>query len=103
EDLQAEYDGPAQGLIIEAHMEKGRGAVAEALIESGTLKPGQFVVAGASYARVRNLESTSGSAIKSAGPSTPVVITGFKTLPEFGDVFTVVKDEKTARTQAATA
>jgi translation initiation factor IF-2 len=103
EDLRADYDGPAQGLIIEAHMEKGRGAVAEALIESGTLKPGQFVVAGVSYARVRNLESTSGDAIKSAGPSTPVVITGFKTLPEFGDVFTVVKDEKSARLLVATA
>lgn len=103
EDLRADYDGPAQGLIIEAHMEKGRGPVAEALVESGTLKPGQFIVAGGSYARVRNLESTSGQAIDSAGPSTPVVITGFKSLPEFGDVFTATKDEKTARSDAAEA
>lgn len=101
EDLRADTDGPVQGLIIEAHMEKGRGAVAEALIESGTLKPGQFIVAGGSYARVRNLESTGGSALKAAGPSTPVVITGFKTLPEFGDTFLAAEDEKTARTQAS--
>lgn len=100
EDLRADVDGPASGLIIEAHMEQGRGAVAEALIESGTLAPGQFIVAGGSYARVRNLESTDGKAIKSAGPSTPVVITGFKTLPEFGDIFTVVSDEKIARSQS---
>lgn len=103
EDLRADVDGPASGLIIEAHMEQGRGAVAEALVETGTLKPGQFIVAGGSYARVRNLESTDGAAITSAGPSTPVVITGFKTLPEFGDIFMVVKDEKVARTQSAAA
>ena len=100
EDLRADTDVPAQGLIIEAHMEQGRGSVAEALVEAGTLKPGQFVVAGSSYARIRNLESTSGEALKEAGPSTPVVITGFKTLPEFGDTFMVVADEKTARAQA---
>ncbi len=97
EDLKAEEKGPAEGLIIEAHMERGRGAVAEALVENGTLSPGQFIVAGGSYARIRNLESTDSKAIRSAGPSTPVIITGFKTLPEFGDIFTAVKDEKTAR------
>ena len=101
EDLRADAEGDAHGLIIEAHMEQGRGPVAEALVEGGMLKPGQFIVAGSSYARIRNLESTDNAAIKSAGPSTPVIITGFKTLPEFGDIFTVVKDEKTARTQAA--
>ena len=100
EDLRADTDVPAQGLIIEAHMEQGRGSVAEALVEAGTLKPGQFVVAGSSYARVRNLESTSGEVLKTAGPSTPVVITGFKSLPEFGDTFMVVSDEKSARSQA---
>lgn len=106
EDLRADTDIPAQGLIIEAHMEKGRGSVAEALVEAGTLKPGQFVVAGSSYARIRNLESTSGEILKTAGPSTPVVMTGFKTLPEFGDTFIVVADEKIARataSQSATA
>ena len=101
EDLRADIDVPARGLIIEAHMEQGRGPVAEALVEAGTLKPGQFVVAGGSYARVRNLEATDGKALKSAGPSSPVVITGFKSLPEFGDTFESVKDEKTARSKAA--
>lgn len=97
EDLRADIDVPARGLVIEAHMEQGRGPVAEALVEAGTLKPGEFVVAGGSYARVRNLEATDGLPLKSAGPSTPVIITGFKTLPEFGDTFEAVKDEKTAR------
>ncbi len=101
EDLRADTDVPAQGLIIEAHMEQGRGSVAEALVEAGTLKPGQFVVAGSSYARIRNLESTSGEVLKQAGPSTPVVMTGFKSLPEFGDTFVAVVDEKTARAKAS--
>jgi len=97
EDLKASFDHPATGLIIESHMETGRGSVAEALVEQGTLKPGDFVVAGGTYAKVRNLESTSGKALKEATPSTPVVITGFKQLPEFGDTFSVVKSEKEAR------
>jgi translation initiation factor IF-2 len=101
EDLRADIKGAAQGLIIEAHMEKGRGPVAVALIESGTLKQGDFVVAGATYAKVRNLESTAGKPIKNAGPSTPAVITGFKALPEFGDEFAVAKSEKIARSEAA--
>lgn len=103
EDLRADIDVPAQGLIIEAHMEQGRGSVAEALVEAGTLKPGQFVVAGSSYARIRNLETTGGEVLKEAGPSTPVVMTGFKTLPEFGDTFIAVADEKTARNQSSQA
>lgn len=101
EELKAEPNGPAEGLIIESHMEQGRGPVAIALIEHGTLKPGQFIAAGATYAKVRNLESTDGKAIKSAGPSTPAVITGFKALPEFADEFRVVADEKEAKNQAA--
>jgi translation initiation factor IF-2 len=98
EDFRADANGPASGLIIEAHMEQGRGSVANALVEEGTLQAGQFVVAGTTYAKVRALESTDGKAIKTAGPSTPIIITGFKALPEFGDEFTVVKDEKEART-----
>jgi translation initiation factor IF-2 len=98
EELKADYDVPAQGLIIEGHIEHGRGPVAQALIERGTLKTGDFIVAGESYAKVRNLEATTDSKpIKAATPSTPVVITGFKTLPEFGDEFMVVKNEKEAR------
>ena len=101
EELKADANVPARGLVIEAHVEHGRGPIAHALIEEGTLKPGQFVLAGGTYAKVRNLEDTNGKPLKSAGPSTPVVISGFKTLPEFGDAFTVVANEKDARGQAA--
>lgn len=103
EDLRAETTPPARGLIIEAHMEKGRGPVAVALVESGVLCKGDFLVAGASYAKVRNLEGTSGGALKEAGPSTPVVVTGFKTLPRFGDDFVTVGKEKEARLAAEKA
>jgi translation initiation factor IF-2 len=103
DELKADVAGPATGLIIEAHVEQGRGPVAHALIESGTLKPGDFVVAGSSYAKVRNLESTTGQGLTEAKPSTPVVMTGFKTLPEFADEFRVVASEKEARTAVAAA
>jgi translation initiation factor IF-2 len=102
EELKADATVPARGLIIEAHVETGRGPIAHALIEEGTLKPGQFVLSGGTYAKVRNLEDTNGKAIKEAGPSTPVVISGFKQLPEFGDPFEVVPNEKEARSRAAT-
>ena len=101
DELKADYDVPARGLIIEAHKEQGRGPVAHALVEAGTVKPGQFIVAGGSYAKIRNLETTEGKALKEATPSMPVAITGFKTLPEFGDEFIVVANEKAARSQAA--
>src|SRR5207245_4068487 len=85
EELKADVDVAAKGLIIEAHVEQGRGPVAQALVETGTLKKGDFIVAGSSYAKIRNLETTGGKPIAAATPSTPVSITGFKTLPEFGD------------------
>jgi translation initiation factor IF-2 len=103
EELKADVDVPARGLVIEAHVEQGRGPVAQALIETGTLKVGEFVVAGSSYAKVRNLETTDGKPVKAGTPSMPVVMTGFKTLPEFGDEFTVVANEKAARAQAGAA
>jgi translation initiation factor IF-2 len=97
EDFRAEAKGPASGLIIEAHVEHGRGPIANALIEEGTLKVGDFVVAGTTYAKVRNLESSDGTPLRQAAPSTPVVVSGFKALPEFGDEFLVVANEKIAR------
>lgn len=103
EDLKADVEVPAAGLIIEAHMEQGRGPVAIALVEAGKLHPGDFIAAGASYARIRNLETTDGRPLKEAGPSTPVVITGFKSLPEFADEFVAVKDEKSARQASQSA
>ena len=100
EDLRSPTDVPAKGLIIEAHMEQGRGPVAVALIELGILKKSSFLVAGSTYAKVRNLEGADGKPISEAGPSTPVVLSGFKSLPRFGDEFYVVEDEKTARMQS---
>jgi translation initiation factor IF-2 len=101
EELKADSDGPAQGLVIESHMEQGRGSVAVALVEQGTLKPGDFIAAGGTYGKVRNLETTDGKPCKAAGPSTPVIITGLKNLPDFGDEFSVVKNEKSARDQSS--
>lgn len=100
EELQADVDVPGTGLIIEAHVEQGRGPVAHALVEAGTVKRGAFIVSGGTYAKIRNLETTDGKKLEVALPSTPVVITGFKTLPEFGDEFIVVDNEKLARSQA---
>ncbi len=99
EELRADIDIPAEGLVIEAHMETGRGSVVGLLIEQGILKPGHFLVAGTTYGKVRTLLDYRGRTLKEAGPSTPVTITGFKELPQFGDVFTIVKNEKIARTQ----
>ncbi|MGB4800489.1 MAG: translation initiation factor IF-2 [Candidatus Saccharimonadales bacterium] len=100
DELKADATVSARGLIIEAHLEHGRGAIAHALVEEGTLKVGDFIVAGGAYAKIRNLEATTGTPLKSAGPSMPVVISGFKTLPEFGDTFAVATNEREARLRA---
>jgi translation initiation factor IF-2 len=97
EELKADIDTPAEGLVIESHMETGRGSVVGLLVEQGELKPGHFLVAGTAYGKVRTLLDFTGKALKAAGPSTPVTVTGFKELPQFGDVFTIVKNEKEAR------
>lgn len=103
EELKADIDVPVEGLVIESHMETGRGSVVGLLVEQGELKPGHFLVAGTSYGKVRTLLNFAGKTIKSAGPSTPVTVTGFKELPQFGDVFTVVKNEKEARSRTEQA
>lgn len=97
EELKADEHTPAEGLVIEAHMETGRGSVVGLLVEHGKLHPGQFLVAGTAYGKIRTLLDFKGSAIKEAGPSTPVTVTGFKDLPQFGDQFSLVKSEKEAR------
>lgn len=97
EELKADRDVPAEGLVIEAHMETGRGSVVGLLVEQGNLKPGHYLVAGTSYGKVRTLLDFNGKAMKEAGPSTPVTVTGFKELPQFGDTFSIVKNEKEAR------
>lgn len=100
EELKADVDIPASGLVIESHMEQGRGPIAIALVENGTLKSSDFVVAGSTYGKIRNLETTDGTPIKEATPSTPVIISGFHNLPEFGDTFSVFPNEKVARAEA---
>jgi len=100
EELKADASGAAEGIIIESHMEKGRGPVAIALVEHGTLHAGEHIVVGDTYGKIRNLESTTGQAIDGAGPSTPAVITGLKALPEFGEQFVVVTSEKDAKAAA---
>lgn len=97
EELKADIDVPAEGLVIESHMEVGRGPVVSMLVEHGELKVGQFVVAGTTYAKVRTQLDYAGRPLKVAGPSTPVTITGFKEVPSFGDRFEIVKNEKIAR------
>ena len=103
EELKADIDTPAEGLVIESHMEVGRGSVVGLLVEQGMLRPGHFLVAGTAYGKVRTLLDFAGKTLKEAGPSTPVTITGLKELPQFGDTFTIVKSEKEARTAVAIA
>ncbi len=97
EDLRARPDGPSEGVIIETHLETGRGAVATVLVQNGTLKQGDFVVAGDTYAKVRSLEDWRGKRIKHADPGMPAVITGLKSAPAFGDAYYAVANERAAR------
>ena len=100
EELKADVDIPAEGLVIESHMETGKGSVVNLLVTGGELKTGEFVVAGTTYGKVRTMLDWKGKPKGKATPSTPVTVTGFKELPNFGDRFTEVKDEKTARKMA---
>ncbi len=97
EDLKADIDTPAEGLVIESHMEVGRGPVVGLLVEHGILRPGHFLVTGSSYGKVRTMQDFLGKTLKEAGPSTPVTVTGFRELPQFGDIFSIAKTEKEAR------
>ena len=96
-DLEAVEDGPASGLVIESSLEKGRGAVATLLVQSGTLKQGDMIIAGEEYGRIRNMFDETGSSIKTAGPSAPAVVLGLSKTPSAGDDFLVVKNERKAR------
>lgn len=97
EELKADVLVSAEGLVIESHMEVGRGSVVNLLVTSGELKVGEFIVAGSTYGKVRTMLDFRGKPKGKATPSVPVTITGFKELPNFGDKFVEVKDEKTAR------
>ena len=100
EELKADVDIPAEGLVIESHMEVGKGSVVNLLVTGGELKTGEYIVAGSTYGKVRTMLDFKGKPKGKATPSTPVTITGFKDLPNFGDRFEEVKDEKTARKMA---
>ena len=96
-ELKAPVDAMAKGLVIEAQLDKGRGPVATVLIQSGTLKAGDVVLAGQTYGRVRAMLDENGKPIKSAGPSIPVEIQGLTEVPQAGDEFMVMSDERRAR------
>ena len=96
-ELKAYTDVPGQGVVIESRLDKGRGPVASVLVQNGTLKTGDTVLAGHEFGRVRALVDETGKNIKTAGPSIPVEILGLNGVPEAGDEFVVVADEKKAR------
>ena len=96
-ELKAPVDAMAKGLVIEARLDKGRGPVATVLIQSGTLKTGDVVLAGQTYGRVRAMLDENGRSIKDAGPSIPVEIQGLTEVPQAGDEFMVLSDERRAR------
>ncbi|MGA8204362.1 MAG: translation initiation factor IF-2 [Woeseiaceae bacterium] len=96
-DLKAIAEGPAQGIVIESSLEKGRGAVATLLVQAGSLTPGDMIIAGEEYGRVRKMFDELQRETKSAGPSTPVVVLGLSKTPNAGDDFLVVKNERKAR------
>jgi translation initiation factor IF-2 len=96
-DLKANPNRAAEGTVIEAKLDRGRGPVATVLIQRGTLHPGDIVVAGAEWGRVRALVSDTGEPVQSAGPSTPVEVLGFSGTPDAGDRLAVVESEARAR------
>jgi translation initiation factor IF-2 len=96
-ELKAPTEAAAKGLVIEAKLDKGRGPVATVLVQSGTLKRGDVVLAGSSYGRVRAMLDEDGKSTQSAGPSIPVEIQGLTEVPSAGDEFMVLADERRAR------
>ena len=97
-DLKANPNKRASGTVIEAKLDKGRGPVATVLVQSGTLKVGDVVIAGTAVGHVRAMLDDKGKNIKKAGPSVPVEILGLSEVPDGGDIFNVVKDERLAKT-----
>ncbi len=96
-ELKANPDREARGAVIEARLDRGRGVVATVLVQNGTLNQGDIVVAGACWGRVRSMTDDRGETVKKAGPSVPVEIQGLDDVPEAGDQFVVVENEKRAR------
>ena len=96
-ELKAGIDCPAKGVVIESRLDKGRGPVATVLVQNGTLKNSDIILAGHEYGRVRAMVDENGKQIKSAGPSIPVEILGLNGTPDAGDDFFVLEDERKAR------
>jgi translation initiation factor IF-2 len=102
EDLRANPDGRAAGVVLESHLDIGRGPVANILVQRGTLRVGEPLVAGPAWGRVRALINDHGEQVKEAGPSTPVQVLGLNDVADAGDPFVVAPDEKTAKSVAET-
>lgn len=100
-ELKAPVDGTVTGLVIESRLDKGRGPVATVLVQSGTLKKGDMLLAGFQFGRVRALVADNGDTVLEAGPSTPVEVLGLSSVPHAGDEIMVVPDEKRAREVAS--
>uniref|UniRef100_UPI004049ADB1 translation initiation factor IF-2 n=1 Tax=Candidatus Planktophila sp. TaxID=2175601 RepID=UPI004049ADB1 len=96
-DLRAIANDDARGVAIEAHLDRGRGPVATVLVQRGTLKVGDAIVAGSAYGRVRAMLDENGDSVESAGPSRPVQVLGFTSVPSAGDTFLVAEEDRTAR------
>jgi translation initiation factor IF-2 len=96
-ELKARVEGPAKGTVIESKLDKQKGPTATLLVQEGTLRVGDPVVAGTTYGKIRAMFDDKGRKLNSAGPSTPVEVLGFEELPTAGDTFMVVEDEKKAR------
>lgn len=96
-ELKANPDRPAKGTVIEARLDKGRGPIATVLVQNGTLRVGNIIVAGTAVGRVRAMTNENGEKVKEAGPSIPVEITGLADVPSGGDIFNAVSDERLAR------
>ena len=96
-ELKANPDKPARGVIIEAELDKGRGPVATVLVQEGTLKAGDPFLAGSHHGRVRAMLNDKGKKIEEGGPSTPVAVVGFTDVPEAGEIFIVVHEERMAK------
>ncbi|MFI5907294.1 translation initiation factor IF-2 [Dactylosporangium sp. NPDC051541] len=96
-DLRAPTDGPAQGIAIESHLDRGRGPVATVLVEKGTLNVGDSIVAGRAYGRVRAMLDENGKPVPHAGPARPVLVLGLTSVPGAGDTFLAADDDRTAR------
>mgnify|MGYP001040453871 FL=1 len=99
-DLKADFGGPAEGTVIEAHLADGYGPVASILVQQGSLKKGDYIVAGRGYGRLRSLTNDRGEQVDSASPSMPMSISGFSEVPDAGDKFYIVKSQKEAEAAA---